>query len=191
MGTYGRWNALSGIVPVESNRFEHMEKVADLTLEGRSATFISKQLSIPRKEVIALQNEYRTALASDQEARDLARDHLNMMVKHYDSLIAKFYDLVDEIDGLTFSHQVAAQKNAALKAIADLDAKRLDALQKAGLLESSELGDELAEAEEKREILIGILRNDLCPACQAKVAEKLTRVSGQVEIVATEVIHDA
>jgi hypothetical protein len=168
------------IVSVESNRFEQMEKVAELTMQGHSATAISKTLNIPRKEVAVLQEDYRTALANDSEARDMARDHLNMMVKHFDKLIRKLYELVSDIDSLDFGHQVAAQKNAALRSIADLEAKRLDALQKAGLLDSAELGDELAEAEEKRDILIDIIQNQICPACKIKVASDIARVSGRV-----------
>lgn len=177
------------IVSVESNRFEQMEKVAEMTFQGHSATAISKQLNLKRKDVIALQEDYRTALANDGEARDMARDHLYQMVKHYDSLIKKFYDLVNEIDELPFSHQVAAQKNAALKAVAELEAKRLDALQKAGLLESAELGDELADMEEKQAILIDILKNDLCPECRNHVAYKLGKVTGKAETISVEVVE--
>lgn len=178
------------IVSVESNRFEMMEKVAEKSMKGLSATAISKDLGIPRKEVVALQEDYRTALANDAEARDMARDHLNMMVKHFDRLIKKLYELVEDIDSLDFGHQVAAQKNAALRSIADLEAKRLDALQKAGLLDSAELGDELAEAEEKREILINIIREEVCPACRIKIANQIARVTGRVETVDAEVIHE-
>jgi hypothetical protein len=176
------------IISVESNRFEQMEKVAELTMQGHSATAIAKSLNMPRKEVMTLQEDYRVALSNDSEARDMARDHLNMMVKHFDSLIKKLYELVDEIDTLAFGHQVAAQKNAALRSIADLEAKRLDALQKAGLLDSAELGDELAEAEEKREILINIIREEVCPSCRIKIANQIARVTGRVETVDAEVV---
>lgn len=172
------------IVPVESERFEMMQRVADLSYRLPNETAIARELNIPRKVVKELLTDYKTALANDQEARDMARDHLNMMVKHYDSLISKFYDLVDEIDTLSFSHQVAAQKNAALKAIAELDAKRLDALQKAGLLDSADLGDELAEMEEKQAVIIDILSNDLCPQCRLATSTKLTRLTGKVNNVA-------
>lgn len=174
---------------VDGDRFKDMESVADLTMKGYTATEIAKQLDIKRKDVLTLQADYREVLSKDTEARDMARDHLNQMVKHYDRLIKKFYDLIDDIDGLSFSHQVAAQKNAAIKAIAELEAKRLDALQKAGLLESSELGDELADMEEKQELLINILRNDLCPECKAKVAYELSHISGRAEIIDQEIIN--
>lgn len=176
VGDFGRW--------------EQMEKVAEKTMEGLSATAISKALNIPRKEVLTLQEDYRVVLSSDSEARDLARDHLNMMVKHYDRLIKKTYDLMEDIDSLSFNHNVASQKNAAIKLVAELEAKRLDALQKAGLLDSAELGDELADAEEKREIILDILRNELCADCKRKVAYKMSKVSGKSEIIEAEVIDD-
>lgn len=165
------------LVPIESDRFKQMEKVADLTLKGHTATAISKELNIPRKEVLTLQEDYRIALSNDHDARDMARDYLNLMVKHYDSLIKAFYDLVEEIGTLSFNDRVAGQKNAALKAIAELDAKRVDALQKAGLLDSAELGDEIAKWEEEKETMLSIL-GDLCPACQPKVANRIARLRG-------------
>lgn len=177
------------IVPVDSERFSTMERVADLSMKGHNPTAISKEVGIPRKEVLTLLEDYRVALSQDSEARDMARDHLNMMVKHYDSIIKKYYELIDEIDTLDFNHQVAGQKNAALKSIAELEAKRLDALQKAGLLDSSDLGDELAEMEEKQEMLIDLLRNELCPSCQMRIANKLSRITGKVEVRA-EVIDE-
>lgn len=176
-------------------RFEMMEKVAERMLMGENATNIAKSLKIPRKEVIALQQEYRMVLTQDNEARDLARDYLHQMVEHYTKLIKKFYDLVDEIEILDFNHQVAAQKNAALKAIAELEAKRVDALQKAGLLESAELGDEIAQWEEEKETMLSVLR-DLCPNCQSQVGSRLTALRGGIvaerpDDIEVEVVENA
>lgn len=173
---------------IEGTRFEQMEQIADLQMEGLNETQIAKKLDIKRKDVIVLLEDYRNILRNDQEARDLARDHLVQMVKHYDKLIKKFYDLLDDLQAINFNHQVAAQINSAIKNIAELEAKRLDALQKAGLLESTELGDELASMEEKQAILIDILRNDLCEHCKPKIAHKLAQVTGHVEVISSEVI---
>ena len=164
---------------VESDRFELMEKVADLTMKGTGPGIIAKQLGITRVEVKNLQQDYRDALSNDQEARDMARDYLNMMVKHYDGLIAKFYDLLDDMDTLDWNAAAAAQKSGALKAIADLDAKRVDALQKAGLLDSAELGDELAKFEEEKAMVLSVL-TDLCTVCSPKVADRINRLQGKI-----------
>lgn len=175
------------IVAVEGDRFKAMEQVAELTMKGHSATAISKELNIPRKEVMTLQEDYRIALSNDAEARNMAKDYLNMMVKHYDGLIKKFYELSDDIDTLTWSPAAAAQKNAALKAVAELERNRLDALQKAGLLESSELGDEIAQWEDEKDTMLSVLE-DLCTMCSAKVGERMLKLRGGI-VVEHEVVE--
>lgn len=178
---------MSTLVPIDSDRYGTMEKVADLKMQGYTDTAVARELGVQRKVVLELFADYREMISRDAESRDIARDHLNLMVKHYDSLIGRYYDLIEEMDaeigGTSFSAQWAAQKNSALKEIAALEAKRLDALQKAGLLDAGELGDELADMEEKKQQLIEILRNELCPECKAHVARLLQEITKQPEIV--------
>jgi len=176
------------IVPVESGRFELMEKVVDLWSESKTELQIARELGIQRKVVLELLGDYRAALATDPMARDMARDHLAKLITHYDKLIRKFYSLVRDLEDINFNHQVAGQINAALKAIAELEARRLDLIQKAGLLESGDLGDELAAMEEKQDIVMDILRNDLCTDCKQKVAYKLSQISGKAEVISSEVV---
>lgn len=164
---------------VESDRFELMEKVAERTMKGLGPRIIARELNLTQVEVKNLQQDYRDALTNDQEARDMARDYLNMMVKHYDSLIHKFYDLIDDMDTLDWNAAAAAQKAGALKAIAELDAKRVDALQKAGLLDSAELGDEIAKFEEEKALVLSVL-TDLCTVCAPKVADRINRLQGKI-----------
>ncbi len=173
---------------IDTEDFHLMEEVVELMRKhGGSETKVARELKIPRKDVISLHQQYRDLLINDSEARDMARDHLNLMVKHYDGLIAKFYDLIEDLESISFGHMVAGQISGALKAIADLEKSRLDALQKAGLLEGADLGDELAERERREQVLIEILRNDLCNVCRGVVAQKLTGLTNTVEAV---VVYD-
>lgn len=175
---------------MESVRFQQMEKVSDLAMEGMNETEIAKHTGLKRKEVITLLDDWRTALSNDTEARDMARDHLNMMGKHYDKLIKKFYELIEELNTLSFNHQVAGQKNSAIKAIAELEAKRLDAFRQAGLLDSAELGDELAKWEEEKDMVIGILKSDLCPACTTNISHKIAKLTGDVPAINVDFDYD-
>jgi hypothetical protein len=126
-------------------------------------------------------NIWRDLVAADHDGRDIAKDHLNRMVKHYDDLIQKSHQNLEDLESLEYDEKVSAQVNATLRNIADYEAKRLDALQKAGLLDASDLGDELAEREEREEIIINILRDDLCPDCKMVVARKLQKLTNKVE----------
>ena len=181
---------MTELVLADGDRFEQMERVASLRLTGKSDTAVAKELGLQRKVVIELFAEYRESLSRDGLARDLARDHLNQMVVHYDKLIEESYKLLSSLKSMAFDEKVSAQINATLKNISDYESRRVDALQKAGLLDASDLGDELAEMEEKQQILINILRNDLCVNCRPNVMNKLRRVTGQVEEIKVEQVND-
>ena len=76
-------------------------------------------------------------------------------------------------------------KTQALKLIADIEAKRIDMLNKAGVLENNDMADEILESERKQEILVGILRDvtSSCDHCKWEVSKRLSQVTGQVEAV--------
>jgi len=76
-------------------------------------------------------------------------------------------------------------KTQALKLIADIEAKRIDMLNKAGVLENSDLTDQILESERKQEILVSILKEVTanCDHCKWEVAKRLSEVTGQVEAV--------
>lgn len=171
---------------IDSERFDLMEKVAEYKMHGETDHAISKRLNIPRKEVKELFNDYKDVIQQDVSSRDVAKDFLNQMIAHFDEIIKKSYQLYDDLNNEPFSHQISAQINAVLKNISSYEAERLKFLQSAGLLDAADLGDELAEREEKEAILLDILRNHLCVDCKQEVARRLSAVSGNVEGVVVD-----
>lgn len=169
---------------IESDAFDRMEKVAALHIKGTKIDTIAKQLSITRVEAKRAIEQWQEVLNSDQESRDAARDHLNKMVVHFDELIKLSYDNLDNLNSMSFDEKISAQINATLKNISDYEGKRVDVLQRAGLMDAHDLGDELADREAREEALIQILQNDLCPECKSVVARKIQELTGQVQIVA-------
>lgn len=172
---------MSGIVVADGDRFDLMEKVAALRLTGKSDTAVAKELGLKRVVAIELFEEYKSIVRQDADSRDMAREHLDMMVKHYDRLIEKSYEVYKNLEYMSFDEKIAAQMNTTLKNISEYESKRVDALQKAGLLEGAEIGDEMAAMEEKHQIIINILKDDLCAICKPNVMSKLKRVTGKVE----------
>lgn len=192
MGTFlGRY-AVSQLVIVDEEFNERRNKVADLMMQGKSEFAVARELSLKVVEVKAYWNQWKDLVAQDEDGRDAAKDYLNRMVKHYDLLIEKSHQNLKDLASLAYDEKVSAQVNATLKNIADYEAKRVDALQKAGLLDASDLGDELAEREEREALLISILQNDLCEDCKQVVRDKLTVLTGQVQgtVVESEVIDN-
>ena len=142
----------------EAKIIEHldkMNKVVSKYLEGNDETKISKQLDIPRQKVVAFLNEWRQMASNNAAIRERAREALVAADTHYSKLIAETYSVIDEA-GQT--GQLAA-KNAAIKLVLDIESKRIDMLQKAGLLENKELAEEMLEIERRQEILKNILKD--------------------------------
>lgn len=166
---------------VEDEPFKDMEEVARLMMRGLSEYQVARRTEFKVVEVKALWAQYKERLANDPLAGDAARDHLNLMVRQYDELIAKLHDNLGDLEDLEYGVNTSAQINATTKNIGDLQAKRVDLLQKAGLLDAHDLGDELAEREEREAKIIKILQHDLCKPCQVHVRDKITELTGIVE----------
>ena len=79
-------------------------------------------------------------------------------------------------------------KVAALKLIADIEAKRIEMLNKAGVLEANSMADQIIETERKQAILVEILRDVTakCQNCKWEVAQRLSEVTGRVEQIIIE-----
>lgn len=168
---------------IDSNAGQQILDVAELASKGWKPMAISKELGIPFAAVKKNIEYWEEILRNDLESRDAARDYLNRMVSNYDDLLRKSHENLDQLQLMDFDEKVSAQVNATLKNIADFEAKRVDALQKAGLLDAHDLGDELAEREAREAQLIQILRDDLCSNCKQVVAVKLQALTNQVEAV--------
>lgn len=163
---------------------QRMDEVATRILKGKSELAIARELGIKRVEVIRYRDLWREKMQHDAESTDMARDHLNQMVEHYNRIIDKSYKVLDELDSMSFDEKVAAQKNTTLKNISEYEDKRVKALREAGLLDG-QMGDEMAKMEEQHALLIDILRNDLCPSCRNAIASKLSRITGKAETKST------
>lgn len=169
---------------VEDNTVEHldqMNKVVAKYLEGNDETRISKSLSIPRTKVVAFLNEWRMIASNNAAIRDRAREALVAADTHYSKLIGQAYDVIDEA---TTTANLGA-KNAAIKLVLDIESRRIDMLQKAGLLENKELAEEMMEIENRQEVLINILKDIATehPEIRDKIMRRLSAASKEGEVI--------
>jgi len=170
--------------------FQQMEDVAKHMLKGHSEFKTARDLGLKVVEVRSLWDNYKDRLNNDSFARDAAQDHLNMMVKQYDELIARLHQNLEDLEELNNDEKRSGQIVSTAKAIAEMQGKRVDLLQKAGMLDAHDLGDELAEREKQEAYLLEILRNDLCPECQSLVAVKLQKMTGEAEVIESFEVDD-
>ena len=158
------------------DHIEEVNRVATEYIKGLNETEISKELDIPKARVSTLLKEWKSMASNSEAVRSRAREALASADVHYSKLIKQAYEVID--DATTTANLSA--KTAAIKLVLDIESRRIDMLQKAGLLENKELADQLLETERKQEILMGILKevSGECSTCKPKVLKRLAEASG-------------
>lgn len=165
---------------------DEVNRVVEKYLQGNEPTQISKELAIPRQKVVALIDEWRGLAADNAIIRARAKEALAGADAHYNKLIQKAYEVMD--DATTTANLGA--KNASIKLVMDIEKTRIDMLQKAGLLENKELAEEMMEIERNQDILKNILRDIATehPEVRDKIMRRLSEVSKEKEVVT--IVHD-
>jgi len=168
------------------NHLDEVNRVVEEYLKGNDPTKISKTLSLPRTRVVAHLNEWKAMASANDAIRARAKDALVSADAHYTKLIQQAYEVIDES---TLSANLSA-KTAAIKLVMDIEARRIDMLQKAGLLENKELAEEMVEIERRQEILVGILRDIAAthPEVRDLIMQKLSTIAKEGEVIT--VVHN-
>lgn len=169
---------------IENDTVEYLDQMNNVVakyLEGNDETKISKILSLPRQKVVAYLNEWRIMAANNAAIRERAREALVAADTHYNKLITQAYEVID--DATTQANLGA--KTTAIKLVLDIESRRIDMLQKAGLLENKELAEEMIEIEKKQDILKSILQDIASeyPEIRDKILRRLSEASKETEVV--------
>lgn len=164
-----------------ADRFDSMNRVVEELLKGKNPKDISIELSMSRALVLELIDEWKQIIHNDTNIHTRAREALAGADQHYAMIISRAWETVNQAD----TNNQLSVKTQALKLVADTEQKRLDMLNKAGVLENSELAEQLLETERKQSILVGILRDVTadCDKCKFEVARRLSEVTGKIEAV--------
>jgi hypothetical protein len=194
LGTHGWWDALMSLMPAEQPRYEEMNDVVELYIKNVNPTKIARQLGLRRVDVLAHIDEWKRTAVGSEVMKDRVEELITSMDEHYSMLITKAYEIVEEVDRpldeeekkketMTRS-QMLSQKKGALDLIAKLEKDRIDILQKSGLLEAADVGDQLVEMEQKYDRVMDLLDEHLCGACTTKILGPLAQeMAGNVVIV--------
>jgi NADH:ubiquinone oxidoreductase subunit E len=169
---------------VEIDLIEHLDevnKVVEEYLKGDDPTKISKSLGMSRQKVVAHIAEWQKMASQNDAIRGRAKEALVAADTHYSKLISKAYEVIDEAN--TMANLNA--KTTAIKLVLDIESRRIDMLQKAGLLENKELADEMVEIERRQDALIAILRDVASeyPEIRDEIMRRLSNVSRDDEVI--------
>ena len=155
--------------------------VASEYLKGNDASQISTQLNLPRQKVLSLLTDWRVMASNNQAIHERAKEALAGADQHFSSLIKKSYEVIEVAD---INTNLGA-KTQAIKLIADIESKRLEMLQKAGLLDNKEIAEQIVAMEKKHEILINILKDIASeyPGIREEIMKRLSEVKTEVIII--------
>ena len=119
--------------------------------------------------------------SNNQAIHARAKEALAGADQHFSALIKKSYEVIDVAD----QNANLGAKTQAIKLIADIESKRLEMLQKAGLLDNKEIAEQILEMERKHEVLISILKEVASnyPEIRKEIMEKLSRIQNEVIII--------
>jgi len=164
-----------------AGQFDQMNKVVEELLKGNSPAQIARSLSITRVQVENFIDAWKGFVHDNKAIRERAKEALAGADEHYNMLIKEAWITLNQADAQD-SPNVKAQ---VIKLIADIEAKRIDMLNKAGVLEDTSMADQILESERKQDILVGILKDvtSSCDHCKWEVSKRLSQVTGQVEAV--------
>ena len=168
----------------EEDLVKHLDQVnvvVEEYLKGNDPTQISKQLSIPRQRVVSYIDEWKVSASNNAAIRARAKEALAGADQHYGILISKSYEVIDEA---SMTNNLGA-KTAAIKLVMDIESKRIDMLQKAGLLENKELADEMVQIEKRQEVLVSILKDiaSTHPEVRDLIMRRLSSISKEDEVI--------
>lgn len=163
-----------------ADRWERINKVVDLFLKGTTnPNQIAKITGFKRVDVQDYLNEWRSVIQSDRQVQMRAREALAGADRHYSMLIEEGWDVINQSSTMGD----LAKKATGIKLVADIQQKQIDMLQKAGLIEDTEMATQIMETERKQEVLVKILKEVVseCDHCKKEVFKRLESVTGQAE----------
>ena len=158
------------------NHYDEMNKVAEQMLKGDNPTAIAKRLGMKRAEVLSYIEEWQKLARNSTQIQERAKDAVSGADQHYSMIIQRLWDNVDQADGA--GELKIAQ--SGLSAIANVEEKRINMLQKAGLLDNQDLADQIAATERKHTILMRLLQDIAAehPEVREKIISELNKATG-------------
>lgn len=159
--------------------YDRMNHVVEEMLKGQNIAQISKTLGMKRHEVVSFIESWQDIARHSNTIQDRASDAIAGADQHYSMVIARLWETVEQAD----QNNETRTKAGVLKSIADVEQKRIDMLQKAGLLENQDLAQQMIDTEEKHEAIMALLKSVAadCDHCRVKILKGISEITGKGE----------
>lgn len=137
----------------QAEYYSEMNKVVEALLKGETnVTKLARSVGLSRVKVLDYIEAWKEIARNDDGIKDRAKEALTNMDNHYNMIIKEMWNIVEDasIDAKT--------RSSTLKQIADIESKRQETLQKAGLYDDADIAGELVETQIKAEAIKELLR---------------------------------
>lgn len=160
-------------------RYDEQQEIVLLYVKGHTVPEIVRLSGMKRTQVEEHLKDFREYASQDKAIRIRAKDIVLSVDTHYSDLIKGLYR---NIEASEFKDDPKAAMSG-LKMIADVEAKRVELLSKAGLLADNTIGDQIAESERKQAILVDILKDisKKYPNIGREIQGRLADITGRTE----------
>lgn len=159
----------------DTEYFKNQNAIVDDFLKGNTNyTELAKKHRITRAEAVQMVNDWKDFVRSDKSFKEMGRERLHEMDRHYELIIKEMWENQDDLKDSGEFHKAAT----VLKMISETEAKRQDALQKAGMYDDGELADMIMENERKTEAISKFLTEliEEHPNLRGKIVEALRKI---------------
>jgi hypothetical protein len=162
----------------------HLLRMDDVLTEyfkGKTPQEIAKTTELSVVTVNNILKEWRGLAQNNEAMKRRATEAVRNVDSHYNKLIKEAYRLMEDAE----SAGSLPQRAVALKMVVDIEKTRIDLLQKAGVLEDSDMSKHVVEMERKQEILTNILKEVVgpCPRCRPKVQQALAQITNEIVVM--------
>lgn len=169
-------------------KIDFTEHVGKLYLQGRNATQIAKDLSVPRGQVVVAIEDFKSILRREANtAIDIRNKLVDIMFEADES----FRMVIDEAWATVREAENAQElrnKISALKIVETATKSRAEMVQKVGVGQDEDIIDQINETEAKQQVIIQLLKQirDEYPQVAELIATRLSEIQDNVEYVAIE-----
>lgn len=160
---------------------ERQAEVVSLLIKGNSPTEIAKLTGYKRVEVNQLIQDWQVTARENKYVQERAQDAIVSADQHYSMILQDLWQVVADAKMLG---ETKLTKDSLL-AVATVEEKRINMLQKAGLLDNQELASQLADQDRKIKAVAKLMREvaEEFPEARPKILEKMSAITGEAQAI--------
>lgn len=154
--------------------YEDVNQVVALHLRGYNASEIAAELKMKRADVMSMISEWKSRAGDNQFIQEQARSAITKADEHWNLATQELWKVADEAEA---AGDLKLRKDSIVAA-ANIEEKRVNMLQKAGLLTDQDIQLKLQESQRQQALVVQMLKEVASdhPEIREKILSRLSKV---------------